>query len=192
MKKNYIFYIRTVILLFSFLTFFKTNAQCTPSGMVPWNNFGISNFTITGDAASTINNNSVAEGQYSDHTALSVDVTAGNTYAFSATNTKETWGDLKMRFWIDYDGTGNYVEVYDSGGYVNNGTASQTFSGNITIDFGALTGSAVLRIAASYCSSCSGNGGVMSTDGCNFAYRAEVEDYTLIYYRSNYLRPFYT
>ncbi len=158
---------------------FKMSAQCVPSGMVDWNNFGISNFTITGDAASTINNNSIAEGQYSDHTSLSVNVTAGNTYSFSATNTKDTWGDLKMRFWIDYDGTGNYVQVYDSGGYVNNGNSSQTFSGNITIDIGALTGSSVLRIAASYCSSCGGNEGVMSTDACNFHYRAEVEDYTL-------------
>lgn len=82
------------------------------------------------------------------------------------------------------------MEVYDSGGYVNNGTASQTFTGNITIDFGALTGSAVLRIAASYCSSCSGNEGVMSSDACNFTYRAEVEDYTLNITGATILDPF--
>jgi hypothetical protein len=154
------------------------NAQCTPSGNVNWNNFGITNVSIIGDGGSSINNNSGIQQLYVDNTGLSIDATAGSTYNFSITNQKETWGNLKMRFWIDYDGVGNYVEVYDSGNYANNNNGTQTFTGNFTIDASAVTGSVVLRIAASYCSNC-GGGATMSVDGCTFQGRAEIEDYTL-------------
>jgi len=169
------------IILLSFAVFFYSislNAQCTPTGHVNFNNFGITNVTITGDGGSTINNNSGIRELYVDNTSISTNVTAGNTYNFSVTNGKETWGNVKMRFWIDYDGTGNYIEIYDSGTHTNNNNGTQTFNGSFTIDASAVTSSVVLRIAASYCDNCT-TGAIMATDGCNFQGRAEIEDYTI-------------
>ena len=154
------------------------NAQCNPTGNTNWDSFGITNVTVNGDAGSSINNTSGIQQSYVDNTSVAANVTAGNTYNFSVENQKETWGNLKMRFWIDYDGTGNYTQVYDSGGYINNNNGTQTFTGSFTISPTASMGNVVLRIAASYCSNC-GGGATMATDGCSFQGRAEIEDYTL-------------
>ncbi|ULC59607.1 GEVED domain-containing protein [Flaviramulus sp. BrNp1-15] len=191
MKKNYLslgskvklkhnFYLILFLIFFTSLITNISNAQCTPTGMVNWNGSRISQVLIDGDISTNEINNPNTTDTYTDYTAQIVTMTAGNTYNFSVTVDKETWADVKIRMWIDYAGNGTYVQVHDSGGFTNNNNVTQTFTGAITINPAALTSSVVLRVAASFCSTC-GNPGVMSTDGCAFnnPSRADVEDYTI-------------
>ncbi|MCB4807161.1 GEVED domain-containing protein [Tamlana sp. 62-3] len=151
--------------------------------LVNWDGHHISNVTITGDGISQINNTN-SNTRYTDYTAQSVNVTAGSTYNFSIINDKggNQWGDVKVRIWIDYNNDGNYTQVFDSGAYVENyGDLTHTISGSFDVDPTAVSGTSKLRIQGSYCSSCNGNGAVISADGCDFTntYRGDVEDYTL-------------
>ncbi|WP_165586748.1 GEVED domain-containing protein [Neotamlana sedimentorum] len=162
-----------------FLGVISANAQCTPSGMVNYNNFNISNVQILGEGTSQINNYSGSDNAtYSDFSAQEVNVTAGNTYTLNISHVKENWGDHKVVVWIDYQGNGSYVEVYNSGGYIDNNSGSTVTNASFTVDPTAANGKAIIRIAASYCSGC-GGGASISADSCTYTGRAEIEDYTL-------------
>ncbi|QXP60387.1 LamG-like jellyroll fold domain-containing protein [Olleya sp. HaHaR_3_96] len=168
------------IVLIIFLVSVKFSyAQCIPTGMVDFNNFNIVNVQVIGDGASQISNFSGADNAtYSDFTGQSVTLTAGGTYTATISHVKETWGNLKVVAWIDYQGDGSYVEVYNSGGYVNNNNGTATTNISFTLDNTALPGTAVLRISASYCDNC-GGGASISSDSCTYTGRAEIEDYTI-------------
>ncbi|QRM88515.1 choice-of-anchor D domain-containing protein [Lacinutrix sp. WUR7] len=172
-------YSRLLFFVIFLIAFQQGYSQCTPSGMFDYNNFNISNVQVLGDDASQINNyTGLDNATYSDYTAQSVTVTAGSTYSINVSHIKENWGNLKVVMWIDYQGDGSYVEVYNSGNYNNNGATTDTTNASIAISGSALPGTAVLRIAASYCSNC-GGGASVSADSCTYTGRAEVEDYTL-------------
>ncbi|WP_055447046.1 GEVED domain-containing protein [Lacinutrix mariniflava] len=178
MKSIYSFLNTKMVLFVLFLfTFAFASAQCVPTGIWDSNTFNITNVQVTGDGASAINNFTGADNStYSDFTANTpLEVTAGNTYNVTIDHAKETWGDLKVKMWIDYEGNGTYVEVYDSGAYVGaNMGNTYTTNASFTVNNAAL-GNMVLRIAASYHS---GDGGSI-TNACTFVNRAEIEDYTL-------------
>ncbi|WP_067145208.1 LamG-like jellyroll fold domain-containing protein [Pseudotamlana agarivorans] len=151
------------------------HAQCVPTNMGYTNQKGISNFTIIGDSGSEINHNSGVQEGYADYTSEKVNVTTGNTYNFSATNSvKNGTPTASMGIWIDYDGTGNFELVYDSGETSNN----YNFSGSITLDK-FVSNTAVMRVAAVYCynnASCK----TIPATPCDFNNElSEVEDYTL-------------
>ncbi|WP_055444311.1 GEVED domain-containing protein [Lacinutrix himadriensis] len=153
------------------------------SDLVNWNGHYISNVTIDGDNSATGINNTNYNSRYTDYTSQSTDVTAGSTYNFSINNYKggNTWGDVKIRIWIDYDNDGNYTQVFSNNFGQNNNNTHQV-TGSFVVDAAAITGTAKLRIQAAYCSSCgNGNASVLSADGCSFTntYRGDVEDYTL-------------
>ncbi|WP_405377933.1 GEVED domain-containing protein [Nonlabens sp. Asnod3-A02] len=154
-------------------------SQCVPTGMQDFNNFNITNFQVTGDAASQINNNTGADNStYSDFTNQVLNVTGGTSYNFSLDHVKESWGNLKVVAWIDYGANGTFVQVFDSGAYINNNAGTATTNGSFTVALAAPSGPSILRIAASYCSTC-GGGASIDASGCSFTGRAEVEDYTL-------------
>ncbi|WP_282148590.1 LamG-like jellyroll fold domain-containing protein [Algibacter lectus] len=166
------------ILLCSFV-FNTVDAQCVPTGMEDWNNFNITNVQILGDGASQINNFSGSDNAtYSDFSAQMVNVTAGGTYNINIDHLKESWGNQKVVIWIDYQSDGSYQEVYNSGGYVDNNSGPTTTNTSFTVSNTALPGTAIIRIAASYCNTC-GGGASISTDSCSYLGRAEIEDYTL-------------
>lgn len=162
--------------------FNKIMAQCIPTGMRSFNSFAMENVTIAGDNSSTeINYNDPGDNtsnaeMYTDNKALIVEMTAGNTYNFSITHLKETFGDLRVRMWIDFGG-GIFTQVYDDPAYSNNNTTSQISTGSISIPTG-VSGKLTLRIATGYCSTC-GSGSSLPADGCTFIDRAEVHDYTI-------------
>ncbi|OBQ56979.1 hypothetical protein JJL45_02320 [Tamlana sp. s12] len=160
------------VALFFFVNQFSLNAQCpTPSGIKSNWGTGISNFTINGDPGSTINNPSSVEQKHENFTSMSVNVTAGKTYTFSAENKNNSWSSIKTIVWIDY-GNGDFVRAYDSGAYSNN----LDVSGTIEITK-KLQNTAVLRIATFYCETCDPK---YDTGPCDFSGKdAEVEDYTL-------------
>lgn len=148
-------------------------AQCIPTGMQSWDYFNISNVQINGDGASQLINFSGGDNAvYKDFTSQSVNVTVGNTYNVTIDHVKETWGNVKVKMWIDYEGNGTYIEVYDSGIAVNNNQSTYTTNASFAVGNVSIPGSVVLRVAATY------HGGSI-TDACAFIDRAEVEDYTL-------------
>lgn len=153
------------------------DAQCIPSGMVPWNSFAMENITIEGDNSTTeinytdLGDNFTNAEMYTDNTSLIVEMTAGGAYTFSITHLKETWGNLKVRIWIDY-GSGVFSQIYDDPSYSNNSNTTQTSTGTINIPAG-VSGLATLRVATGYF------GSSLPADGCNFIERAEVHDYTV-------------
>ena len=180
-------FVSLLIVLFVIYTT-NLNAQCSyninslgGNDLVDWNGHHISKVEIFGDAASTINNSN-SNTRYTDYTSQSVNVTAGNTYSFSIENNKggNTWGSVEVAIWIDYDNNENYTQVFSQHFGQNNNT-SHTITGSFTVKPSANLGTSKIRIQAAYCDNCSGNAGVLSSDGCDFTntYRGDVEDYTL-------------
>ncbi|MBU2950454.1 cadherin-like domain-containing protein [Tamlana agarivorans] len=187
MKKTYTTFSRSILVtLFLLVNVYFVGGQCMPSNIGDTNKKGISNFTLTGDSGSEINHDSgVQEGEvgqegYINYTSKSINVTIGNTYDFTATNSVSNGTPTaSMGIWIDYDGNGNYELVYDSGVTSNN----YTFSGSITIN-GTAPDTAVMRIATVYCYNNAGCQTIPATP-CDFNNElAEIEDYTL-----NFLFP---
>jgi len=174
MKRPNFFILNRILFSILFLFVFEVSiAQCVPTGMQSWNNFNISNVWIQGEGASQINNyTGSSDVMYNDYSSMSTVVVIGSTYNVTIDHIKETWGPLKVKMWIDYQGDGTYVEVYDSGGYVNNGNATAVTNASFTVSNAAISGTSILRIAASY------HDGAI-TDACTFVRRAEIEDYTL-------------
>ncbi|APX99089.1 LamG-like jellyroll fold domain-containing protein [Lacinutrix venerupis] len=166
-------YVKTVFFILLFFMFKLSSSQCVPTGMQPWNNFNISNVLIQGEGSSQINNYTGSDNAvYSDYSSLSTVVVIGSTYNVTIDHIKETWGGVKVKMWIDYQGDGTYVEVYDSGNHVNNNNNTAVTNASFTVSNAAVSGAAILRIAASY-----SNGSII--DACTFVDRAEIEDYTL-------------
>ncbi|AXO80523.1 choice-of-anchor D domain-containing protein [Olleya aquimaris] len=182
------FHIKYVLVVLLLLAFTKSLAQCNydinnlgGNDLVDWNGHYISNVTLAGDNSSVINNTNNTT-RYTDYTTQSIDVTAGDTYNFSINNYKggNTWGDVQIRIWIDYNNNGNYTQVFSNNFGQNNNNTHQV-TGSFVIAASASTGIAKLRIQAAYCTTCGGNGAVLSANGCDFTntYRGDVEDYTL-------------
>ncbi|MEL0651626.1 GEVED domain-containing protein [Algibacter sp. TI.3.09] len=183
----------TLASLLCLFVFNAVDAQCSydinnlgGNDLVDWNGHYISKVTIDGDNSVTEINNPNTNTRYTDYTSISADVTAGNTYNFSiqeSNNQGQTWGDLQVRIWIDYNNTGSFTEIFDNS-YTDDGNLTRTISGSFTVSPTAITSTSTLRIQSAFCSSC-GNannvGGLLSSDGCDFTntYRGDVEDYTL-------------
>ncbi|WP_194766232.1 LamG-like jellyroll fold domain-containing protein [Tamlana sp. I1] len=173
MIKTYVFYFKSILIaLFFLVNQFSLNAQCTPSNVGTNSQVGITNVTITGESASTINNTSVIGQGWTNYTAKSVNVKVGGICTFSITNTNGSWGDgVKTVLWIDY-GDGNFIEAYNSEEFKLNLKSSGTIQ--ITKQ---LQDTAVLRVVSFYCRTCDPQ---YDVDACNFEGKiTEVEDYTL-------------
>ncbi|AUS05370.1 LamG-like jellyroll fold domain-containing protein [Pseudotamlana carrageenivorans] len=160
------------VALFFLVNQFSLNGQCKPSNVGTNSQVGITNFTITGVAGSTINNKSAIGQGYTNYNAKSVNVTAGGSCTFSITNTNGSWGDgVKTVLWIDY-GDGNFIEAYNSEEFKPN----LNQSGTILITK-QLQDTAVLRVVSFYCRTCDPQ---YDVDACNFEGKiTEIEDYTL-------------
>ncbi|WP_452232729.1 GEVED domain-containing protein [Lacinutrix sp. MEBiC02595] len=189
-KGNRISFAKLVFSILFLLNTVVASAQCgyditNPGGndLVDWNGHYISNVTIAGDNVATGINNDNTNTRYSDFTSMSADATAGSTYTFSITKNNNqglTWGNTQIRIWIDYNNDENYTQVFTQT-YNSNNSAVQNITGSFTIANTVTSTSSKLRIQAAFCASCSGNGAILSADGCDFTgtYRGDVEDYTL-------------
>ncbi len=139
-----------------------TQAYCAASG-------GGTDEYISGVVFGSINNTSTGQSNYSDYTAMSTEVDAGNTYPITITN-GEIWNDDDIGIWIDW----NQDEDFDDVGeevvcMVDNG-AEGTYDINVPSD--ALGGATTMRIRIKYSGSDCGS-------SCGTTSYGEVEDYTV-------------
>lgn len=115
----------------------------------------------------TIDNSSACTN-YADYTAISTDVTQGETYPITITN-PSPWSSDICGVYIDwnqnesFDDAGEYYALTSVGG-------GASFTGNIAVPDNALAGPTRMRVRLQY-------SGTMSPCG-NFTY-GEVEDYTV-------------
>ncbi|UII28631.1 M4 family metallopeptidase [Fulvivirga maritima] len=118
----------------------------------------------------SISNSTTADGGYGDYTALSTDLTPGDSYTinfsagFSNSSYTEYW-----RVWIDFNHDGDFT---DSGEQLVSGSSSSagTLSGTFSVPASVMLGTTRMRVTMRY-------GGTPSSCG-SFTY-GEVEDYTV-------------
>lgn len=120
------------------------HVYCTPTST--GNTYPISNVTFAG-----INNNSsatVTAGPfYQDFSAITGNVTAGNTYTFTATATGVSPNSFGIYVFADWNNNGDFSDdagPYTIGTYTTN---SATLSGSITIPIDAYIGTTRIRVA---------------------------------------------
>jgi len=127
----------------------------------------ISNVTLTGAG---INNNSTSNAGYENFTAIAGNVTAGQTYAFSA-SAATTFADDQVFVWIDCNQDGDFD---DAGELVFTSAAQVSpWAGNISIPLTANAGTTKMRVRLHD----SVNGG--NSTPCGGSFYGQVEDYTL-------------
>jgi hypothetical protein len=121
---------------------------CTPIGVNP--TFSISNVTFAG-----INNNSpvlvnVAGPDYEDFSAITGNVTAGNTYNISVTANGLSPNLFYVYVYFDWNNNGNFTD--DGGAYVlgNYTTNAATLNMNILIPVTAYVGTIRMRVGNSF------------------------------------------
>jgi len=118
----------------------------------------------------TINNPSTGGNGYSNFTAISTDLTKGNSNTITVT---PTWTGSKYNegyaVWIDYNQNGDFA---DSGEMVWSKAASQTtpVSGSFTVPSSALSGATRMRVSMKY------NGIPTACEAFSYG---EVEDYAV-------------
>ncbi len=147
----------------------------TTTGSAPLNYCTSKGNTVTDEyiqkvQLGTINNTSGSGGGYSDHTAISTNLTKGA--AATITITPKWTGTVYSEgysVWIDYNHDGDFA---DAGEQVWSKAASKTtpVSGTFTVPTGATTGNTRMRVSMKY------NG--IPTACETFSY-GEVEDYTV-------------
>jgi hypothetical protein len=117
----------------------------------------------------SINNTSGNNGGYADYTALSTNLTAGNTYtinltpAFSGQTYLEYW-----RVWIDYNGD---LDWADAGEQVAQGSGTAAINVNFTVPSGATALTTRMRVSMQYNA---------YPPICGTFTWGEVEDYTVV------------
>lgn len=137
-------------------------AYCTASG-------GGTDEYISGVVFGSINNTGTGQSNYSDYTAMSAEVDAGNTYPITITN-GEVWSSDDLGVWIDW----NQDEDFDDAGEevvceIDNG-GQGTF--DVVVPSDALGGSTRMRVRIKFSGSDCG-------DSCGTTSWGEVEDYTV-------------
>ncbi len=124
----------------------------------------ISNVTFA-----NINNNSTSTAGYEDFTSVVGDVTAGNTYAFSA-NAAQSFSSDQLIVWIDFNQDKTFSD--DEKVFVS-AKGKAPWTGNIAIPANAMTGQTRMRVRL-HDSSLSPN-----ATPCGNSNYGQVEDYTL-------------
>ena len=126
---------------------------------------------ISNVTAVTINNNSTAS-TYTDFTALSANMTIGDTYPFSVTIANSYTTD-QVLIWIDWNMDGDFADAGEN--VFTSATGQGPFTGNITVPIGISTGSTRMRVRlhdtnTSYSP---------NATPCGDSGYGEVEDYTV-------------
>src|SRR5690606_15010256 len=98
----------------------------------------INNVTFAG-----INNNSTSTAGYEDFTNIVTDLQTGNTYAFSASSSEQTYYYDELFVWIDFNYDGDFD---DEGELVLQTSGSSPWNGNITIPENVSLGERRMRI----------------------------------------------
>ncbi len=127
---------------------------------------------ISGVVMGDINNTGTGQSYYADYTAMSTNVTAGDTYPITIT-IGDVYANDDIGIWIDW----NLDENFDDAGEnviceYNVGDAG-TYNYEITIPEDANAGATRMRIRTKYSGDDCGS-------PCGTTYHGEVEDYTLI------------
>ena len=125
---------------------------------------------ISGVVFGSINNTGTNASGYSDYTAMSTDVDAGDTYTLTVTNgnpySTDDWG-----VWIDWNQDGDFEDTGENAVCVSSEGASQV-TWDITVPSDARGGQTTMRIRLKYNGSDCGS-------SCGATTYGEVEDYSV-------------
>ncbi|MGB3526934.1 MAG: GEVED domain-containing protein, partial [Flavobacteriales bacterium] len=128
---------------------------------------GIMNVTFN-----TINNSSSSTPAYSDHSAISTTVYAGESYPLSVTANAPGLAIAATKAWIDWNQNGTFEssESYDLGSVFLGAGVTSGSPLNVTVPLTAVGGRTIMRVRTA-------SGG--SAAACGNANKSEAEDYTI-------------
>lgn len=128
------------------------------------NNFSFANITnnASGDAAA----------DYTYYSALTANVTGGDTYTLSMQTGSATWSQY-LRVWIDYNQDGVYSEDESVFTTTSGVTSSTTVTADVVIPTTAYNGTTRMRVLCSY------NTQSLATSSCAWTGFGEYEEYNV-------------
>ncbi|MFD2573404.1 GEVED domain-containing protein [Spirosoma soli] len=129
---------------------------------------GLASFTLNGVTLSQ--NSGCSIGGYSSNTAVSMDVTAGQSYTFAGTLLSSFYRE-GVSIWADLNRNGFFEPDQNERLYITPATLTSQFSGTLTLPASLTAGLLTLRVVVAY--------NVNPGDPCGIYTYGETEDYTL-------------
>lgn len=118
-----------------------------------------------------INNNSTSTAGYEDFTSISTDVEQGNSYAFSASFTGQSYSSDQVLVWVDFNQDGDFSDAGEQ--VLVTATSMSPWQGTINIPSDAPLGETRMRIRLH------DTGASPNATPCGNSGFGQVEDYTL-------------